>query len=32
VKGIEIFVLNNFGIVYVCEIHGRRMVWHISYT
>jgi hypothetical protein len=26
VKGIEILVLKGLDIVYVCEIHGRRMV------
>jgi hypothetical protein len=32
VKGTKILVLNSFGTIYVCEIHGRRMVWHTSYT
>jgi hypothetical protein len=30
-KGIKIVVLKSFNIVYVCEIHVKKMVWHIGY-
>jgi hypothetical protein len=30
--GLWHFTLKSFDIVYVCEVHGKRMVWHTSYT